>query len=428
MSILQEVDAATSWARDEIVTTAGVYLPGSPTSWPLSSFGHAVEADDAEDDIDAADAVEEDYVDPSLTCHERTLDEMWGHPFARPEDRKMRDLLYGRSRAEYEAITDLEIADSEKHPYRPTARDKRRHRKEAREHKKRLREVAKTLFNPPKSFGSGCFRLPPGMTIGEWQRLTTPKPPRRLRLPTTHITRDEISRVHEAKQFANYRGVIFNVELTLSLERAGYRTPEQVNSVYEYLMERFRKFAEHRKITVIYYAVFERTENIGYHVHIHLYFPYALREEFDEWLKQTLKSYDGSPWPRGSMKRKFRNEWRTPGQKDHRFTSQHKWFRYCMKGLDPKVSREEKLKFGAEITANAIADVLQEDPGIIEFKRVRIAKAINRAAQERAEWRCQNPLFQDTRPERFDDSEYKRGDRDREIFRTSEMLSKITRL
>ena len=100
-----------------------------------------------------------------------------------------------------------------------------------------------------------------------------------------------------------------------------------------------------------------------------------------------------------------------------------------MKGFDPKVARSEKLAFGGDITANSLADVKQEDPGIVEFKRVRIALAINRKAQRKKGWLCRYPLVQftgpNTGPERFGDFEYKRGERDRRMDEVSRALGNL---
>ena len=176
--------------------------------------------------------------------------------------------------AEFDAIIEYEEKKECQLP-RLTTRDKRRLWKQARDHKTFLR----TLFEPPPnkisggSFFGTLFAYPVGKTSdGKWfvsrikeeRRKNVVKPPRRSRLATRYITRDEIIRVHEAQRFANYLGFVLNVELTIDWEQAGYKTPDSINGAYEDFIERFRKFAEYRKMEPMYITAFENAENLVY--------------------------------------------------------------------------------------------------------------------------------------------------------------------
>ncbi len=348
--------------------------------------------------------------DPWTSLADRLPHELW-LPFADPVERAKRDAIYGETPAQWDKIVEYEEQQRAKQRPYVTPQEKRRYRKAKREHQQWLVAFAKTIFNPPEDKDNGCFTLPPGMTIAAWQQANACEPPRGPRLPTDFITREEASRVHRAIRYANFRGAIMNVELTITWTLAGFETAEAINGAYEDLMERFRKFAEHHKIWSPYYAVFETGPEFGCHCHIGLHFPYALGKELRAWLRRTVRTVDGSPCLKRVVECTIRDEVSRPGAKDNRFVAQHEWFRYCMKGLNPKVTRAEKLEFGKDTTANRLAGVDQRKTGCVEIKRVRIARTINRGAE--TQWSFEHPLFGDDSAHRFDDFEYKRGEQRR---------------
>ncbi len=421
-------NTAVTWLpANEVVTTAGVFLPGSPASWPLSSSGPTVEADDTEEDIDEADAVEEDaleedYVDPYFTCFDRTPDKMW-HPFARPEDRRMRDILWGPTEAGYHAEMDAAI-EAELLVQKYSGQDR----------------IVTTgdLFEPhvPLPFGKPWYAEDRIVTTADiylpeegppfekpwWTRdgivttgdaflpdllgpdSSTVQPPPVRRRPSRYIDRKTFYRIYEGIQFANYQGAVMNAELSVNWEMAGYSSPEDIDQAFEALTQRWRKYCAHRELPNFYYGVFENGKEYGYHSHLHLHVPQWTRKFFRRWLATALMLPDRSPMPSTMFEVRL--------HKDDHFIGQWQWFKYLMKGVDPKLNQSERDTHGQK-TFNQVMGVFRQAGGQVCIKRVRYSRSMGPKAMALVGYRA--PFIGDllTPWDKYTWAEYVRGQSDR---------------
>jgi hypothetical protein len=233
------------------------------------------------------------------------------------------------------------------------------------------------------------------------------QPPARGRKPSQHLTRHQFYNLWEAVQYANYRGYVMNFELTICWQKAGYATPDDVEIGFNHFIERLRKFCEYRrKPYTYYYAVIENGPSVGYHSHMHLHFPRKLHSKLIDWIRDTLTTPDGQPFPKSCYDFDCRQ--------DHDTEAQWFWFQYVVKALDPRFKRKERLiaQHHNFKTFNQAAGVKCRSTGPIAIKRVRIAQVIARTKRRKTKYYVNNVFFLRLE-ERYGSHEYERGRRDR---------------
>ncbi len=311
--------------------------------------------------------------DPSTPWFDRAPDELW-LPYSDPEQRRMRDLVYGTSPEEFDEMIDKE-------------------------------ELSQDLVSIPRSWlqdllaGSRRQEEPKILTNLDVLGRTCRPRRERVRAPSKYISRREFWAAYEAVSFANYCGVVFNVELTILWEVAGFDGPKEIDEAFVSFMERYRKFDEHRYVEVYYYAAFENGEDKGYHSHIHLFFPHHMKSELRDWLNKSLRTADGSAFFKMKVKR------------PERFVGQWRWFQYTMKGLDPRLTeKENRLRDTDGAYHQEVGLRRQEETGLIAIKRVRFSRSIAPSKRAKAGYKLSHASFmQETNAQRYGKVEYERG-------------------
>lgn len=222
--------------------------------------------------------------------------------------------------------------------------------------------------------------------------------PRHPRKPTKYISRMQISRVFTAVRFANYQGCILNVEISLSFKFAGVATALEAQTLYNKIMDRFKKYMKNKGLPAFYYGVFENGSNVGLHFHGALHVPHIMRKEIQCWWDKILGelAVDGQSRNFGHM----------VIHKDKEFLAQWKWFRYCMKGLNPWLTSRERNRGYADL--NSLTGVRREETGLVDIDRVRIARCLGEKAQNDAGYRPGPAMGAMPHEQRYTGSEYYR--------------------
>ncbi|MFS8035967.1 hypothetical protein ACI7BZ_03205 [Xanthobacter sp. AM11] len=272
-----------------------------------------------------------------------------------------------------------------------------------------------TTYLPRSLLSVRTITLPPGF---DWQWLCEQpaiplmpvaqiaeanEPPARSREGSRYIRRYQVFDLYDAICFANYKGAILNIELTISWKLAGISSPTDVNRAYNVLMDRFRKFMVQRRYPAYYYAVFENDRKIGYHNHIGLHVPNSLQAAFRRWIKNIeLEIVQGTTTGRLFHIRLH---------KQSSVKSQWQWFKYCVKGLDPSLTKRDKQL--GKPDANSLAGVWRRETGYVELQRVRIARSLGHKARRDASYTPKHCITNISEPNRYSDWEFERGRVDR---------------
>ncbi|MFG1181486.1 hypothetical protein [Xanthobacter versatilis] len=223
---------------------------------------------------------------------------------------------------------------------------------------------------------------------------------------TKYISRDQAIKLYSSILFANYQGVVLNVELTIAWKVANIVSAKAVTQNLERFLDRFRKFMAHRNLSAFYYAVHENGKTLGYHTHLALHVPDRYRKDFHRWWHNIDNASDGSDGTESFMNARF--------HRDDSVHSQWRWFQYCMKGLDPRLMPKEKPINGQKNTdLNTLAGVWRRETGRVEMRRVLTSRSLGPDARSKAGY--QPPFSFNRAPfeERYTDAEYKRGQSER---------------
>lgn len=222
------------------------------------------------------------------------------------------------------------------------------------------------------------------------------------------IARSELCTAHQAVTFANYRGCILNVQVTIAWDRMGHRYGQEVDAAYRLLMQAQRKFMRRHGVPNHNYTVFERSETFGLHSHSGIHVPVAVYPQFKRWLGRRIKRLDRVGFQRRLHVRR-RRETAVP----RAIEEQWRWFRYCMKGIDPEMTAHERdvLGLAPSETWASYLGLKHRYSGIVTLQRVRISQDMLRKARRVAGYPERWYLINDDG--RYTDEEYRRGEADR---------------
>ena len=226
--------------------------------------------------------------------------------------------------------------------------------------------------------------------------------------PDLFIPRTRFYDAYEAICFANYSGFVLSKMLTVNWEQCGFAQPVAIDTAYNAFMERFAKFISQKRQKLYYISVFENTLPTGYHSHILFHLPLYLKEAIEKWLMNSVVDPEGRPVCDNRIDLKT--------DKDSNFTAQWNRFQYMFKCIDPRLQkREVPIHHGK--TTHQIYGLTRGVAGLgeVKFQRVRIARAMNRAAQREIRYTPWWDIRYNDYPvlERYSDYEYKRGAEDR---------------
>ena len=222
------------------------------------------------------------------------------------------------------------------------------------------------------------------------------------------ITRMQFWGAHQAVAFANYQGGILNVQLTVAWDRMGYRYGQEVDAAHGLLMQAQRKFMRRCGVPNYSYTVFERSGTFGLHSHSGVHVPDHVYLQYRRWLDRYVKRID-----RVGFKRRLHVRRRRETAVVRAIDEQWRWFRYCMKGVDPNLSAHERDVFGLapNDTFTSSFGLKHRYSGIVTLQRVRVSQDILRKARREAGYPKHYYLVEGEH--RYDDYEYRRGEADR---------------
>jgi len=221
-----------------------------------------------------------------------------------------------------------------------------------------------------------------------------------MRKPSRYLRRRDFYDAYEAVLYANRFGYVFNVELTINWQRGGYLLPAEVQLAQRDFNERYRKLCAYLKVTPLYHIVIENSSTIGYHAHIHMHFPHKIQPKLIKWIRASLLCPDGKRFPKSEMKLRRHKDDHTRGQ--------WYWFRYMMKGVDPRLTPNERIIRPAGATFNSEAGIKEYSTGPIVIKRLWQAKRLSRRQRWSKGYRPPD-LFSQPFEKRYGNDEYLRS-------------------
>ena len=149
------------------------------------------------------------------------------------------------------------------------------------------------------------------------------------------ITGEQFFDLYHAICFANSRGRIMNVEVTINFGYLGMISDDEIFEAFHVWTGRLRAWLSHRYIAEIYIYVFERPGKTSLHVHVLMHIPAEHHAAFAKWARTSVRSFakPGAIWP---------NEQPCVNVRDKASIGrQWYWFRYIVKGLDPSIALGE---------------------------------------------------------------------------------------
>lgn len=174
-----------------------------------------------------------------------------------------------------------------------------------------------------------------------------------------HLSADDFFRLYDAVAFANTRGWVMNVELTMT-----FHVPDnEALATFQNFMKRYRSWTHDKGIPCVAIYVWERPTGAFLHVHIQMFIPNEWHHALKKWLSRTTRRVVAS------FKLKVRRTATT--------TSQWIWFRYLAKGLHPLVCNP--------VSQTTLASHLRlrvRPQGPIGFRRSGRTKAISSGCRD----------------------------------------------
>jgi len=239
---------------------------------------------------------------------------------------------------------------------------------------------------------------------------------------TLYIHRNDLFCAYDGIRFANYLGVVLNVELSICWGRAGYFLDDMADKAYRMFIDRLRKFTHSKGFEPYFWTTFECGPAVGIHSHMGLYIKDEFTGPFRRWLSRALIDSSGKPMDRDdySVRVRFRAE--------RNITSQWRWFQYGFKGLDPRLALDEQNQYPTGTTLNSLAGVRQAYAGALSLKRVRISRTMMEAARQSAGYCAPKGMHELNPEERYSDAEYSRGTAERMQAETLKALNALEAL
>ncbi|RWX70526.1 hypothetical protein EN780_03130 [Mesorhizobium sp. M4B.F.Ca.ET.089.01.1.1] len=194
-----------------------------------------------------------------------------------------------------------------------------------------------------------------------------------------YISGAEFFRLYDAVQYANSCGRLMNAELTISFDGSDARSQDFFRS----FLARYRAWCEYRQIPCVYIYVWERPPNTRLHAHLQLHIPDNTQGKAVAWVRRTLDCIDPTSGDRLVADKKL------AVRKAIDVVSQWAWFRYIVKGINPRLGNEsvadtEIYRFARHFGIKGVAQ------GIIPFKRtgrsLQISDRAQRLAMKRGEF------------------------------------------
>ncbi|MDH3032561.1 MULTISPECIES: hypothetical protein [Methylobacterium] len=229
-----------------------------------------------------------------------------------------------------------------------------------------------------------------------------------FQLQSRFITRMQFWRAHQAVAFVNYQGAILNVNVTVAWDRMGHRYGQEVDAVHCRFMQAQRKFMRRHGAPNYNYTVFERSETFGLHSHSGVHVPDQVYPQYRRWLERYVKRID-----RVGSKRRLHVRRRRETAVARAIEEQWRWFRYCMKGVNPGLYDHERDVHGLapNDTFTGFHGLKHRYSGIVTLQRVRVSQDMLRKARREAGYPERYYLIDGEH--RYDDFEYRRGEADR---------------
>lgn len=217
-----------------------------------------------------------------------------------------------------------------------------------------------------------------------------------------YISRSAFERTFKGICWANRQGFILNVEQTINWTKMGYQRPAEVDRIFQ----KYSAAQRHaiRRLGQPYFrcAVFENHAEYGLHTHEAVYIHRNVIDVYSEWLDTHIAGINLASYP---------DALDTDLRRKPCAVRQWEWFKYYMKGLDPKLvpheTRNIEIPLGA--TANSLFGVKRENCGLVPFDRVRLSRSMLAKAQADRGFVPAVSLYRLNCPVRYSDREYQEG-------------------
>jgi hypothetical protein len=176
-----------------------------------------------------------------------------------------------------------------------------------------------------------------------------------------HLSAGDFLRLYDAVAFANTRGWVMNVELTMT-----FHVPDnEALATFQDFMKRYRSWCGYKGIPCVAIYVWERPTSAPLHVHMQMFIP-------NEW------HYAAKIWlPK--MGQKGIASYKLRVRRTASVTNQWAWFRYLSKGLNPRL-----VDPASQTTLAAHLRLKIRPQGLIGFRRSGRTKAISSGCQKAA--------------------------------------------
>ncbi len=187
-----------------------------------------------------------------------------------------------------------------------------------------------------------------------------------------HITGRQMFAAWDAINFANQKGCLMNVELSISFVVLGCRTDDDCRGAFAKFLDRLRHRIRSTGGVPMYWFVWENARDRGPHVHMQLHLRPLDMLGFRDWLNGTLRKLKDAP-----KSKPFRLVLR------HKATvaSQSAWARYMLKGFPKGMHRAGTTHNRSDEAIDALLGIKVRPCGVIPWGRVGIAHSLNKKAR-----------------------------------------------
>jgi hypothetical protein len=217
---------------------------------------------------------------------------------------------------------------------------------------------------------------------------------------TRKISFGQFDNLYSAVCYANSRGWVLNVEMTITWPLLGLRSDTEVGRrLAQFLHLLYHFCRDKRNLDFVLIWVMERGAERGLHTHLAVHLPIAVKPQFRRWVRRALKRMTGVDpdrviiTPGGQRLKPLHFDFRS----DYSAYSQWQWFKYMIKGIDPTAicgPDDESVE-----RVWRVIDVRPEPVGIMSTKRVGWSKLIGPEARDDdgffSPFRAGEPLFPD---------------------------------
>lgn len=200
-----------------------------------------------------------------------------------------------------------------------------------------------------------------------------------------YISAKQFKNAYSAVAFANSRGFVMNVHLSITWGMMGISDPEiAAQLLTKHFIKDLKQWSDDRigEKDVPYFYAHEVGAKHGFHTHILISLKKELLPEFREWTMRRLCRICGKPsLPKETFKALIRHkkalkvQWRW-------------WFQYLVKGVHPDETLASTSGLTPLVPVHRLIHFMHKDPGKHQcIKNIGVARCIDSAARKAARFR-----------------------------------------